>query len=217
MSHGGPVHPDMVILAKIQEFFAGELGAIVGDDGVWDPEAMDDVGEECHRLLGPDAVQRSDLGPLGEFVDGDQQVRVAPGRLLQGTDEVQTPYSEGPGDGYCLQSLSGQVCPLRIELAPFAGADNSSGVSHRRWPVEALPEGISNKGSGCCVVAAIFSGLASMPRSETMNPRSMPRGTPKTHFSGLSLTPFALRHRNVTSRSERRLGAFRVLTTMSST
>jgi hypothetical protein len=33
------------------------------------------------------------------------------------------------------------------------------------------------------VMAAIFSGLASMPRSETMNPKSMPRGTPKTHFS----------------------------------
>jgi hypothetical protein len=40
------------------------------------------------------------------------------------------------------------------------------------------------------VMAAIFSELASMPRSETMNPRSMPRGTPKTHFSGLSFTPF---------------------------
>ena len=56
MSHGGPVHPDVVILAKIQEFSAGELGAVVGDDGVWDPEAMDDVGEERHRLFGPDAV-----------------------------------------------------------------------------------------------------------------------------------------------------------------
>jgi hypothetical protein len=100
MSYGGPVHPDVVILAKIQEFFAGELGAVVGDDGVWDPEAMDDVGEERHRLLGPDAVQGSDLDPLGEFVDGDQQVRVAPGRFLQGTDEVQTPHSKGPGDGY---------------------------------------------------------------------------------------------------------------------
>jgi hypothetical protein len=108
----------------------------------------------CHRLLGPDAVQRSDLDPLGEFIDGDQQVRVAPGRFLQGTDEVQTPYSEGPGDGYRLQSLSGQVSLLRIELAPFAGADNSSGVSHRRWPVEALSESIPDKGSGRCVMAA---------------------------------------------------------------
>ena len=67
------------------------------------------------------------------------------------------------------------------------------------------------------VMAAIFSGLASMPRSETMNPRSMPRGTPKTHFSGMSFTPFTLRHRNVVSRSERRSEAFLVLTTMSST
>jgi hypothetical protein len=67
------------------------------------------------------------------------------------------------------------------------------------------------------VMAAIFSGLASMPHSETMNPRSMPRGTPKTHFSGLSFTPFVLRHLNVTSRLERRSEAFLVLTTMSST
>jgi hypothetical protein len=115
---------------------------------------MDDVGEERHRLLGPDAVQGSNLDPLGEFVDGDQQVRVAPGRLLQGTDEVQTPHSKGPGDGYRLQSLSGQVGLLRIELTSFAGADNSSGVSHRRWPVEALPESIPDEGSGRCVMAA---------------------------------------------------------------
>jgi hypothetical protein len=67
------------------------------------------------------------------------------------------------------------------------------------------------------VMAAIFSGSASMPHSETMNPRSMPRGTPKTHFSGLSFTPFALRHLNVVSRSVRRSEAFLVLTTMSST
>jgi hypothetical protein len=43
---------------------------------------------------------------------------------------------------------------LRIELTPFAGADNSSGVSHRRWPVEALPESIPDKGSRRCVMAA---------------------------------------------------------------
>jgi hypothetical protein len=88
VSHGGSVHLDVVILAEVQELSAGELGAFVGDDGVRDPKAMDDVGEECHRLFGPDAVQGSDFDPLGEFVDGDQQVRVAPERLLQGTDEV---------------------------------------------------------------------------------------------------------------------------------
>ena len=56
VSHGGPVYPDVVILAEVQELSAGELGAVVGDDGVRDPKAMDDVGEERHRLFGPDAV-----------------------------------------------------------------------------------------------------------------------------------------------------------------
>jgi hypothetical protein len=56
MSYDGPVHPDVVILAEVQELSAGELGVVVGDDGVRDPEAMDDVGEERHRLFGPDAV-----------------------------------------------------------------------------------------------------------------------------------------------------------------
>ena len=72
-------------------------------------------------------------------------MRVAPGCLLQGADEVQTPHSKRPGDGYGLQSLSRQVGLPCVELTPFAGADNSSGVSYRRWPVEALPESISNE------------------------------------------------------------------------
>jgi hypothetical protein len=81
-------------------------------------------------------------------------VRIASGCLLQGTDEVQTPHSKRPGDGYRLQGLSGQVGLPCVELTPFAGADNSSGVGHRRRPVETLSEGVSNKGSRCCVMAA---------------------------------------------------------------
>jgi hypothetical protein len=45
---------DVVVLAEVQELLPSELGAIVGD-GVRDPKAMDDVGEERHCLLGPDA------------------------------------------------------------------------------------------------------------------------------------------------------------------
>jgi hypothetical protein len=56
VSYGGPVHPDVVIFAEVQELSAGELGVVVGDDGVRDPKEMDDVGEERHRLFGPDAV-----------------------------------------------------------------------------------------------------------------------------------------------------------------
>jgi hypothetical protein len=56
VSYGGPVHPDVVILAEVQELSAGELGVVVGDDGVRDPKVMDDVGEERYRLFEPDAV-----------------------------------------------------------------------------------------------------------------------------------------------------------------
>jgi hypothetical protein len=42
------------------------------------------------------------------------------------------------------------------------------------------------------VMATIFSGLASMPRSETMNPKSMPRGTPEDTLFGIELHAFRL-------------------------
>jgi hypothetical protein len=40
-------------------------------------------------------------------------------------------------------------------------------------------------------MAEIFSGSALMPRSEMMNWSNIHLGTPKTHFSGLSLMPFS--------------------------
>jgi hypothetical protein len=46
MCNGRPVHVDVVVVAKLQEFSAGKLEAIVGDGGVWHPKPMDDVREE---------------------------------------------------------------------------------------------------------------------------------------------------------------------------
>ena len=67
------------------------------------------------------------------------------------------------------------------------------------------------------VMAEILSGLASMPRSETMKPSSMPLGTPKTHFSGLSLIPFAQSFAKICLRSATRWSARLDFTMMSST
>jgi hypothetical protein len=55
VSYGGPIHTDVVVFAEVQELLPSELRAIVGYDGVRDPKAMDNVCEEPHRLLGPDA------------------------------------------------------------------------------------------------------------------------------------------------------------------
>jgi hypothetical protein len=51
-----------------------------------------------------------------------------------------------------LQSLSGLVGLLCVELTPLAGAYNPSGVGHRGRPVETLSEGVSHEGPRCCVV-----------------------------------------------------------------
>jgi len=41
-------------IAEVQELFAGELSAVVGDDDVGNPKPVDDVGEEKDGLLGAD-------------------------------------------------------------------------------------------------------------------------------------------------------------------
>ena len=41
------------------------------------------------------------------------------------------------------------------------------------------------------VMAETFSGLGLMPRWETMKPKSMPRGIPNTHFSGVEFHPLS--------------------------
>jgi hypothetical protein len=46
MSYGRPEHTDVMIVTEIQKLFAGKLGAVVRDDAVGNPKAVDDVGEE---------------------------------------------------------------------------------------------------------------------------------------------------------------------------
>ena len=82
MSHGRLGHMDVVVIVEHQEFVAGGLRPIVGDDGVWNPEPMDDISEEQHRLLGFDWSDRTRLDPLGELVDRYQQMSIALGGLL---------------------------------------------------------------------------------------------------------------------------------------
>jgi hypothetical protein len=72
------------------------LGAIVRDDTVGDPKAVDDVGEEERSLLGPDASDRTGLDPLGEFVIGNEQVGEAASCPFQGSDKVEPLNSKRP-------------------------------------------------------------------------------------------------------------------------
>ena len=77
MCDSGPIDPDVLIIAKLNELLTGELRAVVYDDGVWDSKAMDDVEEEQHGLLG------LDRGDRPSFYPGDKQVGVSSGHLLE--------------------------------------------------------------------------------------------------------------------------------------
>ena len=135
----------MVVVTERQKFMSGELCPIVGDDGVWNSKPVDDVCEEQYCLLGFDLSDRSSLDPLGELVNGYQQVGIAPRGFLQRPNHVQSPYGERPCDGDGLEGLGWEVRLPRIVLTSLAGAYQLGGVGNRRWPVEPLAESISDE------------------------------------------------------------------------
>ena len=124
---------------------SGELCPIVGDDGVWNPEPMDDISEEQYCLLGFDLSDQTSLDPLGELVNSYQQVGVAPGSFLQRPNHIQPPYGEWPCTGDGLEGLGREVRLPRIVLTSLAGAYQLCGIGNRRWPVEPLAESISDE------------------------------------------------------------------------
>ena len=62
------------------EEIASELRAVIGDDAVGDPEPAYESLDELDRGAGRDGADGFYLRPLGELVDGDIEVAVAPRR-----------------------------------------------------------------------------------------------------------------------------------------
>ena len=81
---------------------------------------MVNVLDEFGRTLGLEVGNGLELDPLGELVDGDQEVIEAPGSLLELPDHVEAPDRKWLGDGNSLERLGQQVTLLGVVLAPFA-------------------------------------------------------------------------------------------------
>ena len=79
---------------------------------------------------------------------------VAPGRLLQRSNQIEPPDHEGPRDGDHLECLGREVSLPSVVLTPFAGAYNLLGIGYYGGPVEALPKCIPNQGSWCSMMTA---------------------------------------------------------------
>ena len=103
--HGGPIDADVVFIVESEELLSSELCAVVRDNGIWDSKMIDDVKEEQHGLLGLDHGDRSSLYALCILVYGNKQVRIAPGRPLERSDQIEPLDHEWPRDGDCLECL----------------------------------------------------------------------------------------------------------------
>ena len=81
-------------------------------------------------------------------------MRVAPGCLLEWSDQIKPLDREGPRDGDCLQGLCWKVSLPSVKLASFAGSDHPRGVFYSSWPIKTLSEDVADEASGCRVVSA---------------------------------------------------------------
>jgi hypothetical protein len=63
-------------LAILLEDLACKLGPVVRNDTVWDPKSIDDGLEEGDSGTLGDVDHRGGLWPLGELVDGDEEVPI---------------------------------------------------------------------------------------------------------------------------------------------
>ena len=91
-------------------------------------------------------MNRLHLGPLGELVDGDVEVTVAPRRSRERAQDVQPPDRERPREQNGLEALSRLMNLLGVELAGFAGLHQLSCVVERSGPVEPTAEYFADEG-----------------------------------------------------------------------
>jgi hypothetical protein len=101
-----------------------------------------DVLQEIHSLLGAKFSHGLCLDPLSEFIEHDEQVGYVPVCLLEGSQDVQTPYGESQGNGDCLELLGrGVNLPSKILTSPV-GPYYLCHIAGRSQPVKTLSDSL---------------------------------------------------------------------------
>ena len=125
----------------------------------------------------------------------------------------------------CVAALSRFISKSAVRALPFLkilkkgrarSADLEMNLLREATQPASLRTSLTRFGASICSMALILSGFASIPRCDTKNLRSLLDGTPKIHFSGLSLRLILQKFANVSSKSCTSVALSFVLTTMSS-
>jgi hypothetical protein len=148
MSHGREAELGANALAILLEDPTCKLSLIVHNDMTWDPKSTDDGLEEGECSTLGDVDHRGGLRPLGELVDGNEEVPVPANGPVKWSQDIHPPYDEWPGGWNHLQSLSWCVYLLCVELTRLAGLYHLSCILESGWPVEAMPEGLTDQCTG---------------------------------------------------------------------
>ena len=106
MSHRCKAELGAIALAILLEEPTCELGPVVRNDTAWDPKSTDNRPEESDSSTLGDVDHSGGLWPLGELVDGDEEVPVPANGPEERSQDIHPPYSEWLGGRNHLQSLS---------------------------------------------------------------------------------------------------------------
>ena len=115
--------------APIFKFCAYKLSAIIHDNPVWNAKSDHNVLEEFLCFGSYDRGDKFSFNPLGEFVDGEEEVCKTTGRSLQRADHVETLDCKRPSDRDSLQFLRRHVyLPSKILAPSYLRMSSSASV-----------------------------------------------------------------------------------------
>jgi hypothetical protein len=97
MSHRRKAELGADALAILLEKPTCKLGPVVRNDTAWDPKSTDNQLQESNNSTLGDVDRRGGLWPLGELVDGDEEVPVPADSPRERSQDIHPPYGEWPG------------------------------------------------------------------------------------------------------------------------
>ena len=102
MVDGGVIELNAQVSTLGFHFIGYEIGAVIGDDAVWDAITMHDTGYEVYHWSGFGRFKWFGLYPHSELIYHDQQIFFLMASSFKGSDHIEPPDRKWPSDGDCL-------------------------------------------------------------------------------------------------------------------
>ena len=122
------------------------MRTIVGDDAIRHPKPAHEALDELDYRTSWDGADSFHFHPLGELVNGDVEVAIAPWRPGKRAQNVQPPKCEWPREWNGLQALSWLMNLLGMELTGFTSLHQLDCIIEHCWPIEPAAKRLADQG-----------------------------------------------------------------------